>query len=880
MELKKARSLLFFFSVILCSSTRTTYAKIPEGVKNLYETTAVNWDLGFKPPSKIIDLQAIPLGGGKIKLVRSAPGDDGRSNTSEHPLFIEWYEHEGYLAWGIWNPGDYLVKTYERSVERLKKYPSYKLGFNIGAQTFDYDSQHKGILTKKFRDWLKRYKGRLSIAGGDYSQPLANFIDEESLIRQFFYGLSTYKKLLDYDVTVWQTSENGNTPQLPAVLNGFGYKGAIFRTHYTAFGGVPEFGYSKCLWTGPDGSEIPAIPAYPGQYWRPGWLGIDGDIMSRYDKPWESQLPGKRKKFSPDDLIELFKEKFYSEGIRYPVATKDDDSFSEAGEALAADLEGDDRFRWCISEELFDLIPLEGKCRPDPGSFWTQMPWGALGNRIFRQIRSTVHLLLAVDALNAFATMLGTKPGDQKLLDKAWKLLLSSENHDLTICFLLKEVNEYTDEVKKLIREPMEFLCASLLEKINMSADINIIATNTTGFDAHESIEAELKFSRPVRGFKLRQGEKPIPFDVIDAAKVNGKYHKARIKFPLSVPQFGYTVVSVEKAETMPHFPSKLSIKGNTIITPYYRLSLAANGGIEKLETIGGKKIFGELPFLSALVDNVLCESSGKWEFVYKGHQYACVNEKGRIGRIPYEITLHFYSQLPIFDMEVKIDYDGRKVGRGFGPKSIFDHCDDLLLTFKPSFRPRELLLHKPYVIYPKKLGETENAGSSYFVAIPHLAAFINSGEMGYWIGKGKIGNVLFHGPRRNVSCRCIQATVGRYKFKSRVVIGNIDTPDLFAYAWLFNQPPLVAVRPQQKGQLSGKLSFLRLEGASPVSLFSRDGKIYVRAWETTGKGAKLKLESGIRKLKPRDVNFRLEGEKKFKKTLRARGIKTICLYP
>ena len=58
------------------------------------------------------------------------------------------------------------------------------------------------------------------------------FISDESNIRQIAYALDTERKIFNYRPPVYLMSEHAMHSQIPQIINGFGFDGAIMRTHF------------------------------------------------------------------------------------------------------------------------------------------------------------------------------------------------------------------------------------------------------------------------------------------------------------------------------------------------------------------------------------------------------------------------------------------------------------------------------------------------------------------------------------------------------------------------------------------------------------------------------------------------------------------------
>ncbi|MCX5770390.1 MAG: hypothetical protein NTZ09_08975, partial [Candidatus Hydrogenedentes bacterium] len=82
--------------------------------------------------------------------------------------------------------------------------------------------------------------------------------------------------------------------QLPQILNGFEYKGCLFRVHWAPWGDLPAFNHDSFLWEGPDGAHVVAIPRYsfdertlfgygPWDVKKAAQAGIRRPLASRFD---------------------------------------------------------------------------------------------------------------------------------------------------------------------------------------------------------------------------------------------------------------------------------------------------------------------------------------------------------------------------------------------------------------------------------------------------------------------------------------------------------------------------------------------------------------------------------------------------------------------
>ena len=300
--------------------------------------------------------------------------------------------------------------------------------------TYDYVAKHCPELLDKMRQWLDRFGGRLGVGSCTYGQPLSQFINEESNVRQLTVALDTVEKQLGCSPCVHIMSEHAMHSQLPQLLVASGFKGAILRTHFMMFGYNPTIEAPVVWWVGLDGSHIPAVPTYPGQEevavaGRPhpfGAVTLDGKILTDYPRYQRT--------------LEPFRQRF-GEMIRPLVASRPDDPRQR--EAIIAAQQRDPNYTWVLVDEVFSRLPQPRiDLRTRPGDFAARMPWGYCGNWIWNKSRQAEVGLLTAERLAAIEHALDG-PDREADLEKAWKALLVAQHHDIQIVGLEEEARTY-----------------------------------------------------------------------------------------------------------------------------------------------------------------------------------------------------------------------------------------------------------------------------------------------------------------------------------------------------------------------------------------------------------------------------------------------------
>ena len=292
-----------------------------------------------------------------------------------------------------------------------------------------------------------------------YGQLLSMFINEESNIRQLTYAVETIENLLGLKSTVYIMSEHPFHAQMPQLLAGAGFEGAVLRTHFMMYGYNPELNQSVCWWKGVDGSRISALPTYKGQlvsslsYWKiPGYSStMDNRILTdAISESCQLTLTDFSRQVDP--------------GIKPLVATRVDDPRSH--ENLIIYHRKDNHIKWITTEDIFKVLPEPVVDFPvQANDFKVRMPWGYCGNLIWNMCREAETKVLIAERLNAIAFSLN-KQSFEKEIDKSWKNLLVAQHHDIQICGIERDAKNFLGESLQTSEELISRLMNTIAVRI------------------------------------------------------------------------------------------------------------------------------------------------------------------------------------------------------------------------------------------------------------------------------------------------------------------------------------------------------------------------------------------------------------------------------
>ncbi len=655
-------------------------------------------------------------------------GQNSEKPQVNDTTYMLTYDHGGLILWGA----DHFMERLKNAVEWLDKYPSFKIGLDNEAQIYDYFAENEPQMLNELKDLLKKYEGRLGIGSCTYGQPLSQFINDESNIRQISYALEAERKYFAYRPPVYLMSEHAMHSQIPQIINGFDFDGAIMRTHFMMYGYNPTFDVPIGWWVGLDGSKIATIPTYVGEGAAFGTTTVDNWILTRY--------PGKDSKQSMEDYRKIFKH------INPLLASRADDSGLRK-EELVKEYETKPKFSWILLDELLSKYPTPKKDMvTKPNDFIVRMPWGYCGNEIWNNSRKAETSVLTAERLAAIEYLNGGQSREPDL-EISWKNLLLAQHHDIQICGLLPDARRLLpislNKSEQSINESMAFFAANMTgEGLKQITIFNPLSWKQTRW-IFTNIALNMG---EAKAFVATCGEKNIPISIIESEKTSdGSILEARIAFKVDLAPLSLTSYSIMPAEkpTMP-VESLLRTDENSmaIVTPYYEIQLSKEGGLTSIKDIKtGEYITSgnqRTAFFEGQIDGINCQSSGKW-IIEKSNEktpWVKIVEHGFISNIPYDFEMTFYEDNPRIDCKVKFDYNGQKIGliseNLRDSHSPFVHEEKLRFKFFPKLDTGAIGVRDlPFAIAETKDKYVEG---NYWTALSDGksgVAFFNKGNMG-----------------------------------------------------------------------------------------------------------------------------------------------------
>ena len=738
--------------------------------------------------------------------------------AAREPLYLLTYDHGGLVLWGI----DHFRKYLQSAVEWLDRYPSFKIGLDNEAFTYDYMAEKAPELLAELRALLVKYKGRFGIGTCTYGQPLIQFVNEESNIRQIGYALETDRRLLGVAPPIYIMSEHAMHSQIPQIAAGFGFAGAIMRTHFMMYGYNPTFDAAIGWWVGADGSRIATVPTYKGEGAEFGKTTVDTWMLTRY--------PSNDSKISPADFRQQF------ERIQPALATRADDSGLRR-EELVKEIEGKPGFRWVLLEEILPNFPKpQAEFKTQPNDFTVRMPWGYCGNRIWDTSRRAEVSVLTAERLAAMELLTGGT-NREAALRESWRNLLVAQHHDIQICGLLDEANKYLPESLDASRRASGLSLFHVAGRMKGGPLGQITVFNPHSWPRRDWIEVDVDAPPVEGGIGLARDRKAVP-----AAQIGG-----RIALLAEAPPLGFATYEVRAGgATAPR--SGVAVEDFAIRTQQLEIKLNPKGGIESIADRKTRRILVKGSLFAGRIEGKPEESAGAWRTSLRG-PFGSAVEQGSIGGIPYLLELAVPPDSPRIDVRATFQFDGQRIGvlsdNKRDARSAFIHEEKLRFKMFPASGPDAIGIRDlPFVISETKDRYVEG---NYWTALSDGqtgVAVFNRGAMGsVRETDGGFSIPLAHAMFYIWNTRMLTGEFS-YEFALYPFTGDWRAAGLHRRALEYNAPLSASYSLEGDGSLGAQLQLFEADSPDVLvtALYSEGGKVHARLWEHSGRGARASL--------------------------------------
>ncbi len=443
-------------------------------------------------------------------------------------------------AW-LWTVDETIRKcarTYAQVLTLMDMYPEYTF-VQSSALHLDWMREYYPDIFEGIKQRVAQ--GRYEPNGGVWVECDCNITGGEAMVRQFLYGQRFTEKYLNYrSDSFWLPDTFGYNAAIPQIMQGCGIK--YFYTTKIDWGDLTHFPMQSFVWRGIDGSEV--LSHLNRIHFIPDVSSLSSMTRDLVDKrSCDMRLAaygfGDGGGGPTHAMMEFLKR---SEGLQGMPRVK--------STTISA-------FMQKLEQRRDELPVFDGELYLElhRGTL-TKMHEVKLGNRLSE---------IALHDMELFSVIAGDS--DLTLRDELYKHLLRNQFHDILPGTCISKVYERTlPEFREVIdraREKTQKYAATMSQS---RADA-VSLCNTLSFD-RDSIAAF-------------DGE--IGFDGILCQSYTDADGAKKTAAAVRLPAMGSTVLQKTAASAA---PSAFVRDGNTLTTPYYRVTLDENGYVSSLYDI------------------------------------------------------------------------------------------------------------------------------------------------------------------------------------------------------------------------------------------------------------------------------------------------------
>lgn len=349
---------------------------------------------------------------GTVLLLPAIPGVPQAADAGEG-LCVTLCNHWSYIGIG-WQLGiESSVLSVTDAMEVADRPPHVKTCINLDARAYEFMAEKFPEVAERLRKYLAA--GKVELIGGTYGQPMGTMFSGESNIRQIVYGRETIRKALGYEMVTFLEEEEFSHPQIPQIVIGAGYRYAsLAQVDTWGNAGIPRLERNAFHWKGKDGTTVPCIP-------KNSLFGYSPDL-----KKLASSTAFKELRALGKPLIFTWEE-FGWEPPDEPAYLKTPEKYKKFADESPVEFVTLKEYLDKYGDQAREKIYLNMDA-------WNKLlTWGLGGDQLRAMDRKVEGLLLAAERFDAIANSLGARTKERRL-EKAWKDLLASQSHDVSLC--------------------------------------------------------------------------------------------------------------------------------------------------------------------------------------------------------------------------------------------------------------------------------------------------------------------------------------------------------------------------------------------------------------------------------------------------------------
>lgn len=587
------------------------------------------------------------------------------------------YFVDGYHG-GIY--GHYPLWVTKFIADTLNHHKEWKVNLEIEPESWDTIKKNDPDGYSAIKNLINDASDHVTIeyVNPTYAQSYLYHLSEESIFRQFHYGIKKLKQHFpSIAFTTYSVEEPCFTSALPSILRSLGIKYAVLKNPNTCWGGyVKAYGGEVLNWIGPDGTSILTVPRYASERLQEGstWQTI----------AWNN---------SP-----AYVNAAIQQGIQLPVGMCLQDAGWKNGRWLGFNKPGTTAYTtWRNYFKLVEIKPNIENWRLSQEDIKVSLVWGSqILQRVSQQVRKAENKILMAEKTASLARLYAGLPYPEKELESAWRTLLLSQHHDCWIVPYNKHqgktwaehVNDWTENTIGICDGIIDQSLAAISSSTTTKQEEKIFALNVTAIKRKELIGLQLPGNAPAfTGVKFN-GEY-IPSQII-----TNKDRSKTLLFEGVLPAFGHHSYTMVQSAKQPA-PTGASISrdkdGNSVMeTDLYKLVIDSHhgGSIKQLiaKNLDNKNfIAGEKDGFNTLRGNFFNDSgfitsrhsNTKITILENGPLRIKLQVEGMIAGNTFTQTIQLKQGQKTIDFTLRIAYKkGTGIGENYRQKEGFSSTD------------------------------------------------------------------------------------------------------------------------------------------------------------------------------------------------------------
>ena len=485
--------------------------------------------------------------------------------------------------WRLYHTRGKLERNVTHMLYLLERYPEY-VYFQSQAVQYQMIKEDRPDLFERVKEKIQ--EGRWNANGALWVEPDTNVPSGESLVRQFLYGIRFYEEELGVkDHLVWLVDTFGYTASLPQIMCGFNVPFMI--TTKLSWNKINQFPFDTFCWIGLDGSEVlvdqitAPLPFDPYPETVPPWMQSYNGILTpkNVSKTWDNY----RHKH-------LLRERLFAAGHGDGGGGATEDMIEVARRIKR--IPGMPQLEWGRVEEYTKTLLAQKEQFPSyDGELYLETHRGTYTSqaRAKKNNRECEILLHNAEFLGAWST---TRDGayNKSEIERAWKLLLLNQFHDVLPGSSIGEVYEDSErdytEIREITRRSSDNSLRTIVPAKEKQQIVSTDSThnddfvifNTSPFNRSGTYEIELPDTSGEKTFTSANNE-PLLTQKPELNKdSNGNL---LVNLPV-IPSYGYTIIKAAE-ETFSSSDTEISITARVIENRFLRIEINDNGEIVSL---------------------------------------------------------------------------------------------------------------------------------------------------------------------------------------------------------------------------------------------------------------------------------------------------------